>query len=393
MFIFGLAQQGLLTGGGPADPALKRSWMGTKKPYSIMGPDGWYQYSNLDPGTTPLALVSDFAEVMNQLDDPTAEQSAMAIGLSLTRDIADKTWWQTIGRVVDLVSSVRSGEEWGAKAVAALASPVTSVLTLGPLGSATERLVDPVQREARTFMDTIRARVPGYSATLPPQRDGYGDPILPPQTIGSKYLSYASPFTSAPFEDDPLKKEGARLQVKLPQFPWSTGGGKLRDDFDISTALPGDAIPVELTPEQRNRWQVIYRNIIRDPQMGLPALMASEEYQNSTFAAQRNSFMNFAATAREGAKGALLTEDIPLAKKVVDASAGKYLPMIKPEQRPAVEAQIGGSLDLLDELLPPQRDNLLKWGILDDGKARDEEVMRLNIEKSIPELNQAAGQQ
>jgi hypothetical protein len=396
MFYFGLAQQGLITGGGPADPQLKRSWMGDKKPYSIRGKDGWYNIPNLEPATTPMFLMADFAEVMNQLDDPTAEQTAMAIALAGTRDIVDKSYWQTVGDIVDLIGSARSGEQPGKGALQIATGPAVTLSTGGPLVGSVARIDDPVRRETRSFVDMWRSRVPGYSSELPPMRDGYGDPMLVPQALGSKWLGVISPFTAQDFETDDIKKEGARLQVKLPMFPWSLGG-KAQDDFDIRAAQPGDPLPVELTAKQRDRWQVIYRNILRSPDMGIQkSIFESEQYKTAPYALQREMFMDFLAQARTAAKDSLMVEDKELAKKAVSAKAGQYLPLLQPEQRPQVEAQIGESLDLIDSLGPEQQENLLRWGILDSGEERDREVtsgIRAEIGKPISELNAAAAAQ
>ncbi len=375
MFFFGLAQQGLITGGGPADPALRRSWLGTKQPYSIAGKEGWVQPGQLDPGTTPLWMIADFAEVMNQLDDPTAEQTATAIILAGTRDIVDKTYWQTIGDVIDLIGAARAGEQPGKTAMQVVTGPMVTAATGGPLVASVARINDPVRRETRTWIDQARSKVPGFTVDLPPMRDGYGDPILPPQALGNKWLGIVSPFTAKDYELDEIKKEGARLQVKLPQFPFSLGG-KVQDDFDIRTALPGDQLPVELTAQQRDRWQVIYRNILRHADTGIKAaLLDTPEYKGETFGAQRELFMGYLAKARETAKNALLVEDIGLAKNALKAQVGQALPMLQEQDRQTLKGQVGLSLDLLDSMAPGARGNLMKWGILDSGEDRDRQLI------------------
>ena len=364
MFWYGLAQQGLLTGGGPADPNLQRTWRTTKQPYSILGKDGWYPLTNIEPATTPIALIADFAEIRNQLDDPTAEQTAMAIALAGTRDIVDKTYWQTVGDIVELMDSIRVGEQPGQSATRILTGPAVTVASGGPLVSAMKTIVDPIRREARGFVDQIRSRVPGFSKDLPPMRDGYGDPILIPQSVGNPALGLVSPFTSRDLETDRLKKEGSRLQIKAPVFPWSIGG-KLRDDFDIREPLPGDRLPVELTPQERDRWQVIYRNILRHPETGIEkTILDNDEYKARPFAHQREIVMDYMATARKVAEEALMTENPMLARKAIEAEAQKYLPKLTPSERIEVQGQFGTSLDLMEKLPPEQLDNLNKWGIL-----------------------------
>jgi Sec-independent protein translocase protein TatA len=364
MFWYGLAQQGLLTGGGPVDPQLRKTWMATKQPYSIMGKGGWYPLTNIEPATTPLGLIADFAEIRNQLDDPTAEQTAMAIALSGTRDIVDKTYWQTVGDAVELLGAVRVGEEPGPSAMRILTGPAVTMASGGPLMSSIKTIVDPLRREARGVVDQVRSRVWGYSEGLKPLRDGYGDPILIPQAIANPWLGLVSPLTSKDYETDPVKKEGARLQVKIPTFPWSIGG-KLRDDFDIAAPMPGDALPVELSAEERDRWQVIYKNILRHPETGIQkTLLGTPEYQSRPYPHQRELFMDYLSQARKAAETATMVENPVLARKIMEAQSEKYLSKLTPSERPAAEQQFQEALGLMEKLLPEERDNLNKWGVL-----------------------------
>jgi hypothetical protein len=395
-FWFGLHRQGVISDGGPIDPTLRRAWLATNQPYSFRGQDGtWYPLPAMEPATTSINLISDFSAIMNQMADPSAEQTAMAIGLSGVRDIADKTYWQSVGQVVDLIGSIRSGQEPGQTAKRLALSPVLSATTGGPLMQRLRNISDPVRREARSVVDEWMNRVPGFSRTLAPMRDGYGDPILPPAALGHDYTQIVSPFVFKPDETDPIKKEGNRLQAKIPQFPWSLGG-KVSDDFDVRAAMPGDKLPVPLTSEQRDRWQVIYRNILRNPETGLNALMNRDEYKNGTWAAQREMFMDLMATARGAAKDALLLEDKDLAKAAIKSQASQVLPLIQESDRAGAEQAVTEATDLLDSLSPDEQDNLLKWGILDSGEQRDQEVIRGyrgEISKSIPDLNEAARQE
>ena len=395
MFWFGLHRQGVISDGGPVDAGLRRTWLDDHQPYSFRGKDGtWYPIPAMEPATTGIYLMSDFSAIMNQLDDPTAEQGAMALVLSGVRDIADKTYWQSMGQVVDMVGSIRAGEEWGAAAKRLGWGPAVTAASLGTVPATTARIADPVRREARGFVDQWMARVPGYSKELPPMRDAYGDPFLPPAALGSDYLQLVSPFTFKPEQTDAVKKEGSRLQAKIPMFPWNIGG-KMQDDFDVRSAQPGEKLPVPLTPEQRDRWQVLYRNILRHPETGLDQLINSDEYKSRPLADQREMFMNFAATARSASKEILLGEDKELAAKAIKSTAASVLPHLTAEERPEAEAQFSEAQDLVGSMSAEEQDNLLKWGLLDSGAERDQEIIRGyrgEISKSIPELNQAAQQ-
>jgi len=407
MFLFGLAQQGLITGGGPANPQLRRSWLGDKQPYSVKFNNGWVQPGQLDPGTTPAFIMADFAEIANQLDEASLGDLGLALAVAGTRDIVDKSYWQSIGDLHDLTSSISTGEFGkeiinvaGVPVPKVLAQPLATMLSGGPLVSSAARINDPVRRETRSFVDMWRSKIPGMTKDLAPVRDGYGDPILIPQALGPDWIGVISPFTATQ-EDinedvQAIKKEGARLQVKLPMFPWSLGG-KAQDDFDIRTAQPGDPLPIELSSQERDRWQVIYRNFINSKEAGIQSqILDSEQYKTAPYALQRQMFMSYLANARNAAKQTLLAENKDLAKRAMNAKASEVLPLLQPSERAGAQQQVNESLDLFDGLSPEQQDNLNKWGLLDSGQARDEEVIhgiRAEINKPLSELNAGASRQ
>jgi len=365
MFLFEMAKDGIITGSGPVDPALRRAWLATHQPYSIRTKDGWMPITNTEPGTTILGMVGDYAQVMNQLDDPTAEQAAMAIAFTIMNDLADKTYWRTVSDLVDVASSAKYGEEPMKKIEKTLMAPVVTVATGGPAVGAVTRAIDPIRRESRSFMDEIVSRVPGYSKTLPPMRDGYGDPILPPQAIGGAWLGIASPLTFKSETDDPLKQMGSKLQAKLPRFPW-TIGGKTHDEFDLRQPMPEDRIAVELTPQQRDRAQQIYKNMIRHPEHGMETtLLNNATFQKQTRAMQREMFESFLADAKSTALDALLVEDPPLFKKVLQSEAMSLKPLMNEQDQRTLERQVGEATTLMESLAPEQRRNLMRWGILE----------------------------
>lgn len=396
-FWFGLHRQGVLTDGGPLNPALRRAWSAINQPYAWRGKDGTqYPLPQMEPLTTSINLMSDFSAILNQLDEPTAGQAAMAMALSATKDIADKTYWQTVGQMFDVLGSIRAGEQPGPAIQRLAVSPLLAVTTGGALPGRAARIMDPVQREARGFVDQWKRRIPGYSETLPPMRDGYGDPILPPVSLGADWLGMLQPFTFKPPEGDRIKKEGEKLQVKLPIFPWNIGGPN-RDTFDIREADPTDPLPVPLTPEQRDRWQRLYRDQIRNADAGLEKMLDSPVYKAQTVPQQRELFTNALAKMRAQAKNMLVATDPELQKAVLQSKAAGVLPMLKPDDRPQAQAAIDQAIGKVDDLSAEAKDNLMKWGYsADPGAERDQEVIRGyrgEINKSIPELNRGAAQE
>ncbi len=366
LYLFNLAQEGLITGSGPVDPGLKSSWMAVNQPYSVRGKEGWFPISNLEPGSTVIGLMADYAQVMNQLDEPGIEQGAMAVTFSIMKNLASKSYWQSVGDLVDITSTLTRGEPVGGQAMRLLASPLITVATGGPIMNTTTHLIDPVSREARSIVDQWTSKVPGYSKTLSAKRDGYGDPILPPQTVGSDYLAYASPLTYKPETTDRIKLEGDKLHAKLPRFPDHIGGN-VKEDMDIREPQPGDKYGVELSPQQRDRWQQIYKNIIRNPDKRLgmePALLDNPLYKEQPPALQREQFQGYLGDAKKMALDALLIEDVSLNKKMLEADTAANRPLLQVPQQQQLDQALQESTGLLDSLSQQQQQNLLRWGIL-----------------------------
>jgi len=365
MFIYNLAQEGLITGSGPVDAQLRRVWLVTHQPYSVRTPSGWMPITDAEPGSTPLGLIADYAQILNQLDDPTAEQAAMAIVFSTLKGLADKTYWRTLSDLVDIASGITQGHESGTKPRDVFFAPVVSVTTGGPLGAGVARAVDPIQRETRSFMDLLMSKVAGYSKTLSPVRDSYGDKVLPIQAVGGPWIGLASPIRIKPEVTDRVKLEGEKLEIKVPKFPWSIGG-VTRDDFDIRAPHPEDKIGVELTPPQRDRWQIMYKNLIRHPEWGVEKILLDNPiYREQTQSMQREIFMDILADYRSTARDALMIEDSELGKKVIESQAKSIMPLLKEPDQATATGQVQEGLTLFKNMAPEMKQNLLRWGILE----------------------------
>ncbi len=319
--------------------------------------------SNAEPGSTILGMVADYTQILNQLDQPSAGQAALALAFVISKDLGDKTYWQTLGDLIDVGSGFARGSTPGKTPSQVALGPLITTLSLGPVMAGVARMIDPIKREAKTVLDAYIARVPGYSKTLPPDTDAYGDHILPPQAVGPDWIGIASPITVKPHTDDRVKLEGDRLQIGVPDFPWQIGGGKTRDDFDIRAPFPEDRLPVGLSNQQRYRWTQIYKNILRHGEHGIEArLLDAPIYKEAPRAWQRETFLNYMANSRAAARDMLMLEDKALGRKVLENKAAYALPMLKEAERQAAETQIQHALALFDTLSDEERWNLLRWG-------------------------------
>jgi hypothetical protein len=170
-----LALNGKMTGGGPRDPILQQELRATGwQPYSyvIDRPDGSRKFipmGRLDP--TSMTMMADLAEALRH--DPEGvnnEKGIGALAFALAKNFSDKTFLQNIHQALEAMTDT-SGDK-GEKYLASIAGNTI------PLSSAFRGInPDPHLREARSFIDQVLKNVPGYSETLPPVRDAFGEPV------------------------------------------------------------------------------------------------------------------------------------------------------------------------------------------------------------------------
>jgi hypothetical protein len=99
---------------------------------------------------------------------------------------------------------------------------------------------DPYFREVHSMVDEIASRVPGWSATLEPRRNLFGEPVLKaPGASGAAQWANASinPFTvSAPQDMDKIGQELVSLGKAMPMPSSTAANGRIdltdRDAYD-----------------------------------------------------------------------------------------------------------------------------------------------------------------
>lgn len=374
---FELAKDGWITGTGPAKTALQPSWRLTHEPLSVRSAkDGnWYPFTRLEPITPTIGFIADVASIMDQLDDATYKQAAMAITLAWVKNFANMTAWQQATDIIDVINGTARGERLTQQDKMTLLGPAMTVATGGPLMQRTARINDPVARDMRTLADAWKGRVPGWTEQVPPKRDGLADVIIPPAAKGFRWFGYFQPLAPRVREMKPdrVAEEASRLQATLPRFSDAIGQGDLQDDWKATEAKPGDPIPTKITPNQRDRWQQIYRNLVRGSDNAQnpgieKGLLDTEQYQKAPIALQREMFNNFVAKAKSYAGRALLLEDQELMRNIVGNKFQEAVPKLTGVERGTLSTNLVNELSLYDSMAPLERENLLRFGILEPDK-------------------------
>jgi len=201
MTAYGMAASGIITGGEAKGMSSKQvsGW----QPYSVKVGDTYYAFNRLDPISSFLGLAADFHDIQKYaMDDEDTAKAAAAAMIAVTRNITSKTMLKGFTELLDALSR---GD----------ANMTTFVKNYGlswvPAGvGAAEKALDPVVRDSVTYMDQIKAKIPGLSATLPPRRDVFGEPLVHEGALGPDILS---PIQVSKDKGDPARQLFSDLGV------------------------------------------------------------------------------------------------------------------------------------------------------------------------------------
>ncbi|WP_321829547.1 hypothetical protein [Thalassovita sp.] len=171
-----LSYEGRITGGGPTDGRTRALWMRDKnwQPYSInLGTaekPHWVEYKRMDPYALPFGIAGDIAEMMQASEnDPTFDSAGLFAMLvaSVGRNLTSKTWLQGMADVVEVLHSSdrpQVAQRW-------MEQRVASMVPFASANRAYNQDSDAFAREARGFLERIKANTPGMSGDLPIRYD------------------------------------------------------------------------------------------------------------------------------------------------------------------------------------------------------------------------------
>lgn len=180
------AYEGTITGSGPADPAARRELMQTGwRPFSVRvtqedGSVEYRAYDRMDPFGMFFGIAATMAEVAGYADEREYDQLALDATVALARNLQSKTYLAGLTRAVAaLAEPERRGERF-------LQGLVGSFVPSGLQQSLSD---DPHMRDVRNIADALRARTPGLSMDVDPQRNVLGEVISVPVGWGPDWIS------------------------------------------------------------------------------------------------------------------------------------------------------------------------------------------------------------
>jgi hypothetical protein len=275
--VVSLAGEGKITGGGPSDPAARALLRSTGwQPYSVKVGDKWVSYSRIEPLGVLMGISADFSDIAGEMTQPERDDMASMLVSAISQNVTSKTW---LSGLSDLVETLNDPDRYGKRWLNKYAG------TLIPTGAAQiTRTQDPILREVETALDAIKARVPGYSETLPARLNIWGEPIVLQGGLGPDIIS---PFYTSKEIKDPVSDELLRLGITVSR-PSQTVKG------------------VKLEPAQYRRYQQLSGQMAKKT---LDALVNSGQWEGLPDLAKERIIRNTFNETRERARQQLLAEN------------------------------------------------------------------------------------
>ncbi len=195
--VYQLAQEGYITGSGPADrgaKALKRAdgW----QPFSIRIGDKFVSYQRLDPFSTTLGIAATLADLGEHMTDKQREHITTLLVASVMQNLASKTWLSGLSSITEAIADP---DRYAGNLTQRLAGSIAIPTGVAQIA----RTLDPIQREVDGLVEAIKARVPGLSQSLEPKRDVWGQPVEKEGGIGPDILS---PLWTSTARNDPVNQ-------------------------------------------------------------------------------------------------------------------------------------------------------------------------------------------
>lgn len=216
--------KGSLVGAGPQNPQQRKQWLAQgNRPNSLTWTDDegrrhFLELNRFDPINMPFLIVADAASILTagHMREEDEQGLAMSVVLALAHIVRDKTYLRGMSDAVQAFTDDRKLSTFPQRFAPGFL-PFSSLLSsVNP---------DPVLHEVRGVADAMLAKIPGFSTTLPPQRDFLGEIALAPNG-----------FTSTQKNTGPLSREldqmfavtGTYISAPAARGA-STGGVDLRD--------------------------------------------------------------------------------------------------------------------------------------------------------------------
>jgi hypothetical protein len=271
-----LAAEGYMTGSGPSDPAKAAVWrMAGNQAHSVRIGDVWYDVHRLGP----LGMLAGVAADMYDVAHLAAKDGMLTAGAALmhgfSQNILDESFMRGPAELIQAVEDPgRYGERY-------IQNFLSSFVPYSVLLSQIDRSIDPYSRQARTVMDSVKAKIEGLSETLFPRRDIWGEPMPNRDALIS---SGVTAIYESRMSRDPVNTEMAKLGMGVALVPKAIRGVKLTEqEYDDFARIAG-----------------------RMTKMRLDAIVNSPDWRTFPPHAKRDVITENIKASREAARGVVM---------------------------------------------------------------------------------------
>lgn len=277
--VYAMAQEGEITGGGPADPEERKNLEATGwQAYSIKLGDTWYGYKRLQPLSSLIAMAADVAEAK---DEDTAKGLYQKYTAAFIDAMVDETYLQGfVGFSQAIGDPFRYGEQFLEKLEGSVVPAIVR---------RTAHAIDPVVRETDGFGTSVQANLPYLSKGLPEVRRGTGEPLERRQSLGEDTLGgVAKVLPTGGIMQSTVKGSEADLEREFDSIRWVPRGA--------ANSITIHGKQVALSPEDEkllddadSRTTAALRKAITDPRFKAMTPEDKEKYFKRRYDAGRDS--------------------------------------------------------------------------------------------------------
>ncbi len=245
-----LSLQGMVTGAGPTNLALRKTWLRTHQPFSIkmlvdipednIKKGDWVSYNRTDPFGLLMGASASVAEIFGTASIEEMDEIGVAIAVALSRSIFNKTWMRGPADAIEALSNPETNfKRW--------ARNQTGTFLIPTLSKQIAQAQDPMWREVNSLIDAIYSRLPGYSKTLNPMTNVWGQDILLEGGVGPDIMSpyYKFGQKDRPIDDWLFENE---INISMPR----------KNQWNL-----------ELTDDEYYRYKKLAGNEAKSPDTGL----------------------------------------------------------------------------------------------------------------------------
>ena len=281
------SMSGNITGGGPKNPSMRNMLRETGwQPYSIKVGDNYYAYQRLDPVGAFIGLSADVTEIMGQTNEADTLDLVMSAVTATAQNVTSKTYLSGVAEFFDMMSGISADPESANKqAQRWIERMAGSVIPSGV--AQLERTLSPELSATQGIIEKIQSRIPGWSDSLPPRRNIFGEPIVLSGGLGPDIMSpiYTSSNKHDPISDE-IVAQGTLLRMPLKNISGVELSTEQYDDY-ILFYSGKDNRAMNFIPLKDRLDQEMHSNLYMGGSDGPEGLKS--EVITRVFAAYRNS--------------------------------------------------------------------------------------------------------